>query len=64
MRAAVLTEVNKPLQIFDLEQEPTKAKEGPCSRQGSWRLHERLAHHERRLAAADSARPRGCWDRP
>ena len=27
MRAAVLTEVNKPLQILDLEQEPPKANE-------------------------------------
>src|SRR2546425_10778791 len=27
MRAAVLTEVNKPLQILDLEQEPPKAGE-------------------------------------
>ena len=27
MRAAVLTEINKPLQILDLEQEPPKANE-------------------------------------
>ena len=27
MRAAVLTEINKPLQILDLEQEPPKSKE-------------------------------------
>ena len=27
MRAAVLTEINKPLQILDLEQEPPKPKE-------------------------------------
>jgi D-arabinose 1-dehydrogenase-like Zn-dependent alcohol dehydrogenase len=27
MRAAVLTEINKPLQILDLEQEPPRSKE-------------------------------------
>ena len=27
MRGAVLTEINKPLQILDLEQEPPKSKE-------------------------------------
>ena len=58
MRAAVLTEVNKPLQILDLEQEGPKARRGARAGQGRRRVHERLAHHERRLAAAaaDGAR--------
>jgi len=43
MRAAVLMEINKPLQILDLEQEPPKPRESPRPRQGRWHLYERLA---------------------
>ena len=60
MRAAVLTEVNKPLQILDLEQEPPKSKEvrvrvkaaGVCM--SDWHIMGGLA-----VAAAHGARARG-----
>ena len=58
MRAAVLTEINRPLQILDLEQElPEPERFAYRSRQPA--CAERLAHHERRLAApaADGSRP-------
>ena len=60
MRAAVLTEVNKPLQILDLEREPPKSKEVRVRVKAAdvcmsdWHIMGGLA-----VAAAHGARARG-----
>ena len=61
MRAAVLTEVNKPLQILDLEQEGPKAGEARVKVKAAGICHSdwHIMNGDWTLAAADGAGARG-----